>query len=171
MRIAFSLLTALLLFGPAYSQATSIYTSTRASACKTVESSAEGSGWYIGECRGAGGYKVQLLEGDLRQTLNVITPARKKLELNLWDFYSSFSSVGEKIEWRMRGRSPIALIVRFVVSDPENSQKGRSYLVVAKVGLTEACVTDIVAPGSGQNEEARQLADVAGTRPCRRTGQ
>lgn len=82
----------------AAAQNKSVYTSTKTSACRTIEATGEGSGSYVGECAGVGGYKVQLLEGDIRQTLNIITPARKKFELNFWGLYSSFSAIGEKIE-------------------------------------------------------------------------
>jgi len=109
---------------------------------------------------------VQLLEGDIRQTLNVITPRRKKFELNFWGFFGGFSSIGEKLEWRMKGNVPAALISRFNVSDLENSQRSNSYLMVSKIGSSSSCVTDIVKPGPKQNEDARRLADSATSRPC-----
>jgi hypothetical protein len=169
-RVFPALLLTLLVVASAYGQNTSIYTSTRTSDCKTLESVDDGVGWYVGECKGTGGYKVQLIEGDIRQTLNVITPARKKFELNFWGYYSSFSAVGQKIEWRIKGGVPVALIARYSVSNPEQSEKTTSYLMVAKIGKTAACVTDVVKPGPGQNEEARRLADTAGGRPCKTTG-
>src|SRR5215204_4730031 len=92
----------LLLAIPAVAQNKSVYTSTRTSACRTIESNPDEGGSYEGECAGVGGYKVRLLEGDIRQTLNIITPAKKKFELNFWGFYSGFSSIGEKIEWRTK---------------------------------------------------------------------
>ncbi len=153
----------------AQGQTTTIYTSTKTSACRTIESSVEGTGSYVGECKGPAGYKVQLVEGDIRQTLNVITPARKKFELNFWGFYSSFSSIGEKIEWRMKSGVPVALIARYNVSNPEDSQKSVSYLMVAKIGKNENCVTDVIKPSSKQNEQAREAADRAATAPCRDT--
>lgn len=153
----------------AQGQITSIYTSTKTSACRTIESSAEGTGSYVGECKAPAGYKVQLVEGDIRQTLNVITPARKKFELNFWAFYSSFSSIGEKIEWRMKGGVPVALIARYNVSNPEDSQKSVSYLMVAKIGKNENCVTDVIKPSSKQNEQAREAADRVAAAPCRDT--
>lgn len=168
MKIRLSTLFLLAIFPLAvYSQFTSVYTSTKTSACRTIGSSTEGTGSYVGECRGVGGYKVQLIEGDIRQTLNIITPARRKFELNFWVFYSSFSSIGEKIEWRVKGRVPVALIARYNVSNPEDSQKSTSYLMVSKIGRTVSCVTDVVKSGPKQNEEARRLADTAATRACK----
>lgn len=153
----------------AEAQVTSIYTSTKTNACRTIESSTENAGSYVGECKGPAGYKVQLLEGDIRQTLNVIAPNRKKFELDFWGIYSGFSYIGDKIEWRMKSGAPIALIARYYVADPEDSRKSTAYLMVSKIGTTVACVTDVVKPGPGQNEEARKLAESASTRACRKT--
>src|SRR5436853_3810802 len=80
----------------ASAQVSSVYTSTRTSACRTIRSTSDGAGSYEGECSGVGGYKIRLLEGDIRQTLNIITPAKKKFELDFWGFYGGFSSIGEK---------------------------------------------------------------------------
>lgn len=156
----------LLLTTTLVAQNKSVYTSTKANACRTIESTDEGAGSYVGECAGTGGYKVQLVEGDIRQTLNVITPRRKKFELNFWNYFGAFSSIGEKIEWRTKGRVPVGLIARFNVADPEGTGKGVSYLMVSKIGPTLSCVTDIVKPSPTQNAEARRLADTASSREC-----
>lgn len=151
----------------ASAQVKSVYTSTRTGACRTIASDETGAGSYEGECPGVGGYKIRLIEGDIRQTINIITPAKKKFELNFWNFYSSFSSIGEKVEWRTKKNVPIALIARYNVSDPEESQKSTSYLVVSKIGPTQSCVIDFIPPGPQQNVEARKVADEAQTKPCR----
>jgi len=82
--------------GVLFGQNTSVYTSTKTGACKTIRSTAEGTGSYEGECPGTGGYKVRLLEGDIRQTLNVITPAKKKFELNFWTFLAAFRRLARR---------------------------------------------------------------------------
>ena len=150
-----------------FAQNTSVYTSTKTSACRTISSNADEGGSYEGECNGVGGYKIRLLEGDIRQTINVITPAKKKFELNFWGFYGGFSYVGEKIEWRMKGRVPVAMIVRYNVAGSDDTQKSTSYLMVSKIGPRESCVTDVILPGSKQNEEARTAADSASSKPCK----
>jgi hypothetical protein len=155
--------------GSATAQNKSIYTSTKTSACRTISSTPDGAGSYEGECNGAGGYKIRLLEGDIRQTINIITPARKKFELNFWGFYGGFSYVGEKIEWRMKGTAPVALIARFSVANNEYPAKSTSYLMVSKIGKTSSCVTDVVPPQANQNEKARELADAASAKPCKTT--
>ena len=158
---------ALLLATATSSQNKSVYTSTKTSACRTIESNPDEGGSYLGECAGVGGYKIQLLEGDIRQTLNIITPARKKFELNFWSFYGSFSSIGEKIEWRTKSGIPVGLIARYNVANPTDSAKSTSYLMVSKIGRSSSCVTDVVMPGPKQNEEARRLADAARRKPCK----
>jgi hypothetical protein len=148
---------------------TSVYTNLNDKSCKTLESDTSGAGSYRGRCPGVGGYQLDLLEGDIRQTINVITPAKKTFELNFWYHFSSFSSVGQKAEWRMKGKTPVALIVRFNVADVEDSTKNTSYLMVSKITKGEICVTNVVAPSKTQNAEAQKLADVAATKPCKAT--
>ena len=157
------------LFAPVllYAQNKSVYTSTRTGACKTISSTTDEGGSYEGECLGVAGYKVRLREGDIRQTLDIIAPGRKKFELDFWRFYGGFSSIGERIEWRTRGGLPVALIARYNVANAEDPAKGTSYLMVSKVGRTAACVTDVVMPGADQNKKARELADLAQTKPCK----
>lgn len=148
---------------------TSVYTNLNDKSCKTLESDPSGAGSYRGRCPGIGGYKLDLLEGDLRQTINVIAPNKKKFELNFWNYFSSFSAIGQKAEWRLKGKTPVALIFRYNVSNPEDSSKNTSYLMVAKITKTEVCITDVVHPGKTQNAEARNLADSAAGKSCKAT--
>lgn len=161
----YALLIALFVSATAAAQVKSVYTSTKTGACRTIKSNPEEAGYYEGECPGVGGYKVRLIEGDLRQTLDVITPKKKRFELKFWEHFSSFSAIGEKLEWRTKAGIPFAMIARYYVADPEGG-KGRSYLFVTKIGKTSACITDIVEPMAKQNEKARELADSAGDKPC-----
>ena len=167
MKLILTAASLLLLAIPAIAQNRSVYTSTRTSACRTIESNPNEGGSYEGECRGVGGYKVRLLEGDIRQTLNIITPAKKKFELNFWSFYSGFSSIGEKIEWRVKKGVPVALIARYNVAMNDDPRSSRSVLMVSKIGKISSCVTDTVEAGPKQNEKARELADAASSKPCK----
>ena len=151
----------------ATAQNQSVYTSTNTKSCRTIKASSKGAGYYVGECIGTGGYKIQLLEDDIRQSINVITPAKKKFELNFWGYFGRFSAVGEKVEWRTKKGVPVALIARFNVSQSDENNKNDSYLIVSKIGKSASCVTDIVKPGPKQNETARELADAAATKPCK----
>lgn len=164
--LAFAFMLAMTLAASA--QITSVYTSLDTKDCKTIEANAEEAGWYRGRCKGVAGYSIELLEGDIRQTINIIDPRKKEHELELWYKVSGgFSATGMKAEWRMKGKVPIALIVRFNASeDPEKPEKTTSYLVVSKITKSKICVTDVLKPMKNQNEAARELADKAAQKPC-----
>lgn len=149
----------------------SIYTNLGEKSCKTIKADDSEAGWYVGLCAGVGGYKLQVEEGDLRQNIQVITPAGQKHSLDLWTVIgSSFSSLGEKAEWRVRTQKgkvvPVALIVRYNLSNPEDSTKTTSYLAVTKITAFKICVTDKIAPGPGANVAARVAADKSADKPC-----
>jgi hypothetical protein len=151
-----------------YSQITSLYTDLAEKRCRTIESNPDEGGWYRGICPGVAGYKLEVIEGDLRQTLNVITPNKKKHNLDLVNVSGRFSSLGPRAEWRMNGKTPTALIFRFNAStDPDDGSKTASHVVVAKITRDAICITDVIAPGKLQNTEARRSANNATSRPCK----
>ncbi len=151
----------------------SIYTSLSEKSCKVLEQSVEDSGSYRAQCAGIAGFKLQVTEGDLRQSIDVIAPNKKRFELDLTGNVSTaFSSVGEKAEWRVtrKGRysSPTALIIRYNASEnPDDPAKMTSYLVIAKITKKAICVTDVVKPSSDANIKARKLADLSAAKPCK----
>lgn len=152
----------------------SVYTNLGEKSCKTIESDSSEGGSYVGLCGGVGGYKLQVEEGDLRQNIQVITPAGKKHSLDLWTVVgSSFSSLGDKAEWRVRTQKgkvvPVALIIRYNLSNPEDSTKITSYLAVTKITASKICVTDKIAPGANANVAARTAADNSADKPCLET--
>jgi hypothetical protein len=149
----------------------SLYTSLSEKQCKTIRSNPNEGGSYVGICPGVAGYKLQIEEGDLRQNIQVIVPGGGKHSLELWSVVgSSFSSLGEKAEWRVKTQIgkpvPVALIVRYHVANPEDSTKGTSYLAVAKITPAKICVTDKIGPGKNANLTARTTADNAASKPC-----
>jgi hypothetical protein len=150
----------------------SFYTPLGDKACRTTKSAEEGDDGYEARCRGAAGYSLLLSEGDLRQNITVITPQGVKHSLDLWSVVSGgFSSVGPKAEWRLAMQNgkltPVGLIVRCNASeDPDNPDKRTSYLAVAKITLSEICVTDKIFSGPKANEDARRAADASTTKPC-----
>lgn len=153
----------------------SLYSSLTTKDCKTIEQSDKEAGYYRGQCPGVGGYKLELIEGDIRQTINIIAPSKKKYELELWSVVSpAFSATGDKAEWRVtRGGktiTPLALIVRYNASEnSEKPEQNTSYLVIVKITKSSACVTDIVEPMANQNVKARELADASPGKPCKST--
>lgn len=149
----------------------SVYTNLGEKSCRTIKADSSEAGSYEAICPGVGGFKLQVEEGDLRQNIQVITPAGQKHSLDLWTVVgSSFSSLGEKAEWRVRtvkGKVvPVALIVRYSVSNPEDSTKTTSYLAVTKITASKICVTEKIAPGANANVAARTAADKSADKPC-----
>lgn len=150
----------------------SIYTDLASEKCKTLESNPDEGGSYRGECKGVGGFKLEVLEGDLRQTVNLIFPNGKKSELDfMLNVSSAFSAVGDKAEWRVTGKGknakPYALIIRYNANENvEKPEERTSYLVVTKITKDSACITDIIKPATDQNIKAQKAADESANKPC-----
>ena len=171
-------LAAILIFAGAVSASaqsnTSVYTNLASKQCKTLKQDSSGAGSYEGQCPGVAGYKLLVQEGDLRQNIVVVTPSGKKQSLDLWSVVgSSFSSLGDKAEWRLKGAGakalPIGLIVRYHVANPEDSTKGTSWLAVVRISndASQICVTDAIPPGADQNVKAREAADNSASKQCK----
>lgn len=149
----------------------SVYTDLDDTKCKTLEFNPDEGGSYKGECKGTAGYKLHVMEGDLRQSVNVVAPNKAVHELKLWEHFSAFSSLGPRAEWRLNGKKPVALIVRLNVSEnPEDASKTTSYLIVAKITPDFACVTDVIKPSKTQNADARVAADTSANIACKVAG-
>jgi hypothetical protein len=155
----------------AFGQKQSIYTSTKTEDCKTIEQSDEGAGYYRGQCPGVGGFKLEVVEGDIRQSINLIAPDGTSSELDFWSSVSGgFSAVGEKAEWRVSGKGkkakPYALIIRYNAQNAA-TEKNESFLVIVKITGNTACISDIIKPTANQNVKARQAADASVNKPCK----
>lgn len=162
-----AIFTIIFIFTAAAFSQTSIYTDLDDTKCKTLELKEDEGGSYKGECRGVAGYKLHVLEGDLRQSIDVIFPDKTVHPLRFWEHFYAFSAVGPRAEWRMKNKKPFALIVRLNVSeDVEDTSKTTSYLIVSKITKDFACVTDVVKPSKDQNVQARKLADASVNNPC-----
>ena len=67
----------------------------------------------------------------------------------------------------MAGKVPKALIVRFNASEnPEDSNKITSYLAVAKISSSGACLVARIRPSANMNLEARRVSDRAAGMSC-----
>jgi hypothetical protein len=166
-----AIVLALAVSAQAQSPPQSVYTSLSAKSCKTIKVYKEGEG-SLQSCAGIAGYRLLVEEGDLRQSITVVTPKGKKHELNYWQVITGgFSVLGEKAEWRVvksKGKTvPVALIVRVnAYETPDDEKKITSYLAVAKITAEKICVTDKINPGASQNEEARRAADSSASKSC-----
>ena len=144
-----------------------IFTYTGLEHCPVLESNPDEAGYSLSECQGEGGYKLQITESDLRQTVTVIAPGGVKTELDLGSVTGGgFSHLGPKAEWRgaLKGGAfaPDALILRHaVVTDPEG-ERSVSYLVAVRLAPVP-CPIARIEPGPEQNERARAAADAGGT--------
>ena len=151
----------------AFAQNRSVYTPLTDSKCQ-IKIDADVPGAMTGLCRGVGDYKLKILVDDERMSVNVVARVTKEFELDFWGYFGNFSSVGERAEWRIRGKRPIAVIIRYDVADRGvDNDKRTSYLMVSKITADESCVVAIVRPGRNQNAEARRIADFAAGKPCR----
>lgn len=148
----------------------SVYTSLAGVDCRVIEIDEESES-SVSRCPGVAGHVLKVLEGDLRMSIDIVTPDGREHPLNYWSVVTSgFSSLGPRAEWRMRGEQPTALIVRVNASeDPERPERTTSYLAVAKITPTGICVTDRIAPAPNANEAAQRAADASASRPCAQT--
>lgn len=135
--------------------------------CRTTEQNLD-EGWIKERCPGTAGYALDVLEGDLRQSVDVVAPGGAVFPLDFGATVSwAFSNVGPRAEWRLAGRRPVALIVRLGASeDPEYPERTVSRLAVARVSPRGACVVAVVQPAPDMNAQARRLADRAAQMPC-----
>jgi hypothetical protein len=138
----------------------SVYTDLAVDKCKTVDVDNGMQGNYSGKCKGVGGYDLEVYLDDERNSIGVVLPSKQTIGLDFWNYFGNFSALGEKAEWRMKGKE-------LNVSDRGDEKPPTSYLIVSKISETNACVTDIVKPSNNQNAEARRLADKAATKPCK----
>ncbi|MCP2013016.1 hypothetical protein L1280_000144 [Deinococcus sp. HSC-46F16] len=146
---------------------TSLYTSLEPGACRNLVTDPSGAGYVRDLCSGVGGYQLLVEEGDLRQNVTV-RRGGVQTSLELWSVVgSAFSSLGPRAEWRLKAGVPVALILRYNLSDPVEASKVTSYLVVARLGA-RPCVVARIAPVPQQNVRARQAADGAAGRSCLR---
>lgn len=146
----------------------SVYTDLAANKCKILDQDRGMPGNYSTECAGIGGFALEVYLDDERNSIAVVLPSKKIVGLDFWSYFGNFSELGEKAEWRMKGKTPVALIVRLNVSDNGDEKPPTSYLIVSKINSTGACVTNIVKPGKNQNAQARQLADKALAKSCKK---
>ncbi len=99
-----------------------------------LESNPDEAGYFLSECKGEGGYKLRVIESDLRQTIEVIAPDGKETGLNLSSVTGGgFSHLGKNVEWRGAVKdgvfAPDALIVRHeVVTNPEGTESESGWL-------------------------------------------
>jgi hypothetical protein len=149
----------------AYSQVTSRYTSLREKDCRKLKVSGKDNIIYHAMCSGPAGYKLELFASEEHEWVEIVTPNGKHFGVGTQS--ASYNHIDNNAEWRMRRASPIGLIIRYNIMNPELTKVASSPLIVSKVAKNSACVVDIIDGSKTQNSRARQLADSAAGRPCR----
>jgi hypothetical protein len=152
-------------------QTESVFTDLDPRRCRVIDYNRQ-TGESLRRCRGAAGYRLLVADADLRVSVTVVAPDRRRYPLNYADVVTpALTTLGEKAEWRLEGkgrrRAAIALIVPVNAHDEsEFPHRVRSYLAVAKIGGDTICVTDRIRPSGTAVEEARRAADSAARRSC-----
>jgi hypothetical protein len=149
----------------ANAQLTSSYTSIAEKSCRKVKLTKADEGVILHRrCHGVVGYQLDIFSGEEHEYMSVRTPGGKSFDVSINP--ASYSFLDKRAEWRMRGATPVALIVRFNLSMPDGKPVD-SILVVSKLTRTSACVVDRVDKAKDQNAKARKIADTASTRECK----
>jgi hypothetical protein len=147
---------------------TSRYTKLDKQSCKVVEAREEG-GWTLQKCRGVLGFDLLLQSFDSRDDVRVVHDSGDE-RLHLDNITTEFNSVGDKVEWRLAGKTVVALILRFSVDDSDGPERQSShpFLVVARVRPGSSCVVQVVdaRAHADANARARRFADQAQSSPC-----
>ncbi len=157
----------LLLSTLTFAQNKSVYTPLTDNKCK-IKQDSQVPGNMNGLCPGVGRYNLKIYVDDERMSASVVAPDQKTFDLDFWGYFSNFSSIGERAEWRMKGKTPVGLIVRYNVSDRGEGNKPTSHLMVSKVSPINSCLVAIVKPGKNQIAQAQKLADSAANKPCKK---
>jgi hypothetical protein len=135
----------------------SIYTEYDLSKCRLIAESEEGPfASYM--CKGLGGIDIYFAEGDLRGMVAIGKDPENHCAAR--QSFGPFNSANRKIEWRTEDGRPFAAIQRWHVSDPEESEKSYSWLVVTALGRSESCRVAIIEGAlPDANAKAREAAD------------
>jgi hypothetical protein len=145
----------------------SSYSTIAAANCWSAEGKKNADDQSSRICRGKAGRVVSVSIDDLRETVSVgrdRTEAAKEPAAQAW--FGPFSSAAPRIEWRMAGSEPIAIIQRWQLADQsDEDQNGRprdkALLIVTRLSPGGVCHVAYVdaAANPNANELARQAAD------------
>ena len=141
---------------------TSAYTKLDLDRCTRIEHSSEGE-WAVWRCAGVGGVSLYVESGDGRFDIDAGTRDKD----NLWS--GPFDDIPAKVEWRLRGGKPFALIYRLTIATPEAPRTSRLLVETIGRGNKPGCrVADIPGATPNSNQLARLAADkiLAKTATC-----
>src|SRR5690242_17334875 len=102
----------------ASAQLTSSYTNISEKSCRQIKlTKADEHVLMHRRCQGVAGYRLDIFSGEEHEYMDLITPRGKKFDVSINP--ASYSFLDKRAEWRMRGTTPVALIVRFNMSTPD----------------------------------------------------
>lgn len=140
----------------------SVYTPLDLERCSVIERIEEGESvrW---RCPGFAGIPLFVGAGDGRFDVDA------GIDNGEWESLAPFNHLGPRVEWRLRGRTPVAIIYRIIVDHPRPS--ARSALAVETIGRRgrPGCLVALIDGGlANANALARAAADRAATFRCGR---
>jgi hypothetical protein len=145
---------------------TSRFVSIKSEDCTLIEEDVE---YAKARCGTALGWTVITEYGDLRESIT-LARAGVETDLGFWNLAPSSTSLGERLEFRVRSGKAIAAIVRLSyfasVADDGTFTGKRSSLIVMRLD-PKPCVVGVIAPSTTQTRDAQRLADRAARTPCR----
>ncbi len=151
-------------------QLTSVYTDY--GNCRTLQKPTDTVLTLLRRCPGVAGFRLLLEWDDDALTATMVTPKGREFDLGMSELFTKskpYADLTMKAEWRVKRERgtvvPVALIVR-VAPMNDYSTNDRPFLAVAKITKDEICLTEKIAPGAKENQEARKAADIAGEKPC-----
>jgi hypothetical protein len=145
----------------------SSYSSIAAANCWSADGNKNADDQSSRICRGKAGYVVLVSVGDLRETISVgrnRAEAAREPAARAW--FGPFSSAAPRLEWRMAGSEPIAIIQRWQLADQSDADQNgrprdRTLLIVTRLSPGGACHVAYVDAAANPNadELARRAAD------------
>jgi hypothetical protein len=147
----------------------SIYTSTAPKGCRVTSAGNGLDDSTIRVCPGKAGLVVLVSEDDSRETVSVgrnRAAAAKEPAAQAW--FGPFNSTTERVEWRMQGGKPFAIIQRWHIADHDDEDTNgrpiaKPMLAVTRLPPGPVCHVAYVdvAANADANELARKAADEA----------
>jgi hypothetical protein len=159
MRTLAALSALCLTAAPAMAGGTSQYVAFDLDKCQLTEKPDE----YVFEgawrCKGLAGYDMFFGGFDARNLAGFGKSADNNCAY--LKTFNGFNSMLSPVEFRFRGKTPVAAIQRWsVVADPETPEKSITWLVVNKLANGTSCQMHFVAGSYPKaNERAREVAD------------
>ena len=130
----------------------SVYTPLDLDRCEITEQVEEGESvsW---ECPGHAAFALFVSSGDGRFDVDA------GVENDEWETLPQFNNPGPRVEWRVDGRVPVAIIFRLVSADPEHPGSALFVETIGNAGAPGCTVAVVDGRLPNANSRAREIAD------------